>query len=171
MGLLVLLALALLAAAVPDAAPHVLAIDRHPPDLFLALAAYLALRGRGYEAVPWAMALGALKDCASLDPLGTHAFVLGTVALLLSSGRERAGSVRGVTRAFAVGAAGVLAHAISLVRSIPVTGEVPGGGGLPRRAAHRSLDGGLRRAPAGPARPDRRARRPGGEASWGSIVG
>ena len=125
MGLLVLLALALLAAAVPDAAPHVLAIDRHPPDLFLALAAYLALRGRGYEAVPWAMALGALKDCASLDPLGSHAFVLGTVALLLSSGRERAGSVRGVTRAFAVGAAGVLAHALSLVRSIPVTGEVP----------------------------------------------
>jgi len=125
MGLLVLLALALLAAAVPDAAPHVLSIDRHPPDLFLALAAYLALRGRGYEAVPWAMALGALKDCASLDPLGTHAFVLGTVALLLSSGRERAGSVRGVTRAFAVGAAGVLAHAISLVRSIPVTGEMP----------------------------------------------
>jgi len=130
MGLLVLLALALLAAAVPDAAPHVLAIDRHPPDLFLALAVYLALRGRGYDAVPWAMGLGALKDCASLDPLGTHAFVLGTVALLLSSGRARAGSVRGVTRALAVGAAGALAHAIYLVRAIPVTGELPSAAAL-----------------------------------------
>lgn len=125
MGPLVLLALALLAAAVPDAAPHLWAIDRHAPDLFLALAAYLALRGRGYEAVPWAIGLGALKDCASLDPLGTHAFVLGTVAFLLSSGRERSGKVRGVTRALAVAGAGALAHAIYLVRSIPVTNELP----------------------------------------------
>lgn len=125
MGPLVLLALALLAAAVPDAAPHILSIDRHPPDLFVALAAYLALRGRGYEAVPWAVGLGALKDCASLDPLGTHAFVLGLVAFLLSSGRERAGQARGVTRAVAVAGAGALAHAIYLVRSIPITNSLP----------------------------------------------
>ncbi len=125
MGPIVLLALALVSAAVPDAAPHVLSIDRHPPDLFLALAAYLALRGRGYEAVPWAVGLGALKDCASLDPLGTHMFVLGTVAFLLSSGRERAGQVRGVTRAVAIAGAGALGHAIYLVRSIPVASSVP----------------------------------------------
>ncbi len=125
MGILVLLALSIVAAAVPDAAPHVLAIDRHPPDLFLALAAYLALRGRGYEAVPWAVGLGALQDCASLDPLGTHAFVLGTVAFLLSSGRDHAGRMGGVTRAFAVAGAGALAHVLYLVRSIPVTSSLP----------------------------------------------
>src|SRR5262249_27435233 len=63
-------------------------IDRHAPDLYVALAAYLALRARTISVVKWGILLGCLKDCASLDPLGTHAFVLGATTFLFARPRD-----------------------------------------------------------------------------------
>ncbi len=127
MGALVLLLLTFLAAAVPDVAPRALSIASHPPDLFVALAAYLALRGSGYAAVGWAVLLGCAKDAVSLDPLGTHAFVLGTVAFLLARdrGAHAAGRepIRGVARAAAVGGAVVLSGVLYALRAWPIAGS------------------------------------------------
>ena len=101
MGLLVLFALSVLGCAVPDFAPSTWGIARHAPDLFTAVAAYLGLRGRGAGALTGAVLLGLLQDCASLDPLGTHAFVLGVVALVfLRPGRVDV--VQGPSRAICV---------------------------------------------------------------------
>ena len=120
MGVLVLGLLAIVASALPDACPTFLGIASAPPDLFLAVVALLAIRGSGPGAVPWAIALGIAKDATSLDPLGTHAFVLGTTALLLGRERPVAAVPHGAGRAVAVAGAALLAHALYVVRMIPV---------------------------------------------------
>jgi rod shape-determining protein MreD len=124
-GALVLLLLTFAAVAVPDLAPRFLGLDRFPPDLLAALAVYLALRGRGEGVVLWGCLLGAAKDATSLDPLGTHAFVLGAVAWLFARDRERGGtdSVVGVSRAVAVAAGVLAAHALYALRAWPVGGR------------------------------------------------
>lgn len=124
MGILVLFALAVLGCAIPDFAPSWLGIARHAPDLFTAVAAYLGLRGRGTGALIGAVMLGLLQDCASLDPLGTHAFVLGVVALVfLRPGRDEV--VNGPSRAILVALACVLARFILVVRTLAVTPDGP----------------------------------------------
>jgi cell shape-determining protein MreD len=117
--MLVLFAVSVLACAVPDFVPAALGIQRHAPDLFVAMAVALGLRGRGPGALAGAVVLGALKDCASLDPLGTHAFVLGVVALVFqrSDGGE---PVRGASRAILVALGVLLAHALLLVRMLVI---------------------------------------------------
>jgi rod shape-determining protein MreD len=124
MGAVVLLLLATFAAALPDHAPRTLGIASHPPDLFAALAVFLALRAPGYAAVPWAIALGASKDALSLDPLGSHAFVLGTIAFLHSR-PGRTIPVTGVVRALALLGGVLLAHLLYVVRMVPVAREGP----------------------------------------------
>lgn len=129
MGLVVLLALLLLATAVPDLCPQVLSIDRHPPDLWVAAALYLAFRARAFKAVGWAIAIGLVRDSVSLDPLGTHAFVLGTLAFLFAEGRSQRGRVAGMTRLALVAAGTLLAGWLYLLRILPL------GGGLVTAAA------------------------------------
>lgn len=114
----------LLAAALPDLMPHALSIHRHPPDLWAVAVLYLAFRARGFRAVGWAIAIGAVRDCASLDPLGTHAFVLGCTAFFFCEGRSSRGRIAGSTRV-ALTALGVLtAGWLYLVRILPLGGEV-----------------------------------------------
>jgi cell shape-determining protein MreD len=70
--------------------------------------------------VRWGILLGLLLDCTSLDPLGTHAFVLGAVTFLFC---RRSGSSRGVTGALVpltVAAATVVARVLSVVRCLPL---------------------------------------------------
>ncbi len=131
MGVLVLFAWVVLASAAPDAMPSWLSIDRHAPDLFVALTAYLALRADGHGVVRWGIVLGLAKDCVSLDPLGTHAFVLGTVAYLLARRRSPASEARGASRALLTGAAELLAHVLYLLRSLPLHRGGPGLSALP----------------------------------------
>ena len=134
MGLLVLYAIAVLACAVPDFAPAFLGVSRHPPDLFVAVAAYLGLRGHGAGALVGAVVLGCLRDFASLDPLGTHAFVLATVTFLFLR-PERAHVPTGWTRALLVGLACLLAHVLLLLRLLVISPDGPGfatlGGAFP----------------------------------------
>jgi rod shape-determining protein MreD len=128
-GAPVLLLLTFLAAAVPDLAPRALGLDRFPPDLFVGLVAYLALRGRGEGVVLWACLVGVAKDAASLDPLGTHAFVLGALAWLLARdegrGRGDRRPLAGVSRAVAVAGAVLLAQVLYAARTWPVGGRLP----------------------------------------------
>ena len=128
MGVLVLLLWAVVACAVPDAMPARLSIDRHAPDLFVALAAYLAVRGRGLHVVQWGILLGALKDCASLDPLGTHAFVLGATTLLFARSRDDddAPAPSGASLAVSVAAATLVAGVLYAVRLLPMRVGGPG---------------------------------------------
>ncbi len=114
----------LLATAIPDLSPQVLSIDRHPPDLWVAAALYLAFRARAFKAVGWAIAIGLVRDSVSLDPLGTHAFVLGTIAFLFAEGRSQRGRVEGMTRLMLVGAGALLAGWLYLVRILPLGGGV-----------------------------------------------
>ena len=125
MGFLVLFALAVLACAVPDFAPAALGIHRHAPDLFAAVAVSLGLRGRGSGALAGAVVLGLLQDCASLDPLGTHAFVLGLVAFVFqrSDGGE---PMRGASRALLVALGTLLAHALLWLRLLVIMQASPG---------------------------------------------
>jgi rod shape-determining protein MreD len=118
-SLLVLLALMLLATALPDLAPPLLSIQRHPPDLWAAAVLYLALRGRGYRAVGWAILVGLARDSVSLDPLGTHAFVLGTVAFLFAEGTRQRGRLEGVGRLGLVFAGVLAAGWLYLLRILP----------------------------------------------------
>jgi rod shape-determining protein MreD len=120
-GLLALFACVVLAQALPDLLPRALGASRHPPDLFLALAVYLPLRGRGYGCVGWAMCLGATKDCLSLDPLGTHAFVLGTVAWFVAHARPTPRGAEGGPRLARVAVASVLSTWLLALRLLPVT--------------------------------------------------
>jgi rod shape-determining protein MreD len=129
-GVLFLVLIAVVAAALPDACPTFWGISSAPPDLFVAVAALLALRGSGPRAVPWAIALGFAKDAVSLDPLGTHAFVLGTTALLLGRERVMSQAPEGAGRAVAVAGAALLAHAIYVLRMIPVSRSGPTLSGL-----------------------------------------
>ncbi len=119
MGLLVLFALAVVACAIPDFAPAFLGIRQHCPDLFVAVAVDLGLRSRGPGALAGAVVLGLLQDCASLDPLGTHAFVLGLIAYVFQR-PERREPLRGASRALLVGLGTLLAHAILLLRLLVV---------------------------------------------------
>lgn len=125
MSYVVLFFLVLLALAVPDLCPGVLGLDRHPPDLWLVVVAYLSLRLRGYRAVGWAVGLGLLRDALSLDPLGTHAFVLAAVALLFCEGRRRRGAVDGALGLLATFAAALLAGWLYPLRILPATGVLP----------------------------------------------
>ncbi len=124
MSLVALLALMLLATAVPDLVPPVLAIDRHPPDLWAILALYLAFRARGFRAVGWAVLLGLVRDGVSLDPFGTHGFVLGTVAFLFCEGRKSRGRIEGGTRAALTGLGVLVAGWLYLIRILPLGGGV-----------------------------------------------
>lgn len=128
MGLLVLFAWAVLASAVPDAAPRWLGIDRHAPDLWVALAVWLGTRANGYAVTGWAALLGALKDACSLDPLGTHAFVLAAVAFVFV--RRRGAPVRGVALAVALATGTMVAHVLYVLRSVPLHAEGPALGNL-----------------------------------------
>jgi len=122
MGLLVLFALSVLACAVPDLTPAALGLSRHAPDLFTAVAVYLGLVGRGYGALTGAVLLGLLQDCASLDPLGSHAFVLGIVALVfLRPGRST--PIRGASRATCVVLGCVFGRLLLVVRMLAVMKE------------------------------------------------
>jgi rod shape-determining protein MreD len=121
MGLVFLVAWVVLAQALPDLLPGTMGLGRHGPDLFLALAVYLPLRGQGYGCVGWAVVLGATKDALSLDPLGTHAFVLGTVAWFVARARHGARGAEGLARLGRVALASVLATWLLALRLLPVT--------------------------------------------------
>ncbi len=120
MGLLVLLAWAVLAGAVPDVVVPRLGAFGAPPDLYVALATFLALKGNGVHAVKWGILLGLLADCASLDPLGTHAFVLGSVAFLFARRHGDARPVGGVLVPLSVALATVVARVLYVVRCLPL---------------------------------------------------
>lgn len=114
----------LLATAVPDLVPTVLSIDRHPPDLWAITVLYLAFRARGFRAVGWAVMLGLVRDSVSLDPFGTHGFVLGTLAFVFCEGHRSRGRIEGGSRA-ALTALGVLfAGWLYLVRILPLGGGI-----------------------------------------------
>ena len=130
MGLLVLLLWAVLAGALPDAAPAALGIARHPPDLYVALAAYLAMRSTGPNVVRWGILLGLLADCASLDPLGTRAFAIGVTTLAFSRRRGGSQGPTGPMVPFMVFAAALLAHLLYVVRVLPLHGAAPFFGAL-----------------------------------------
>jgi rod shape-determining protein MreD len=110
----------LLAAALPDMLPARLGLDRHAPDLWAALVIYLACRGRGYAAVGWGIVVGLLRDAQSLDPLGTHAFVLGLLGFLFAEGRSDRGTLVGGTRAVCILAGTLAAAWIYVLRMLPV---------------------------------------------------
>jgi len=122
LSVLVLFGLILLALAVPDVCPQVLGLDGNAPDLWVATVIYIALRARGYRAVGWGIALGFIRDAVSLDPLGTHAFVLGVVAFLFCEGRRRRGPVKGASGLVATFAATLLAGWLYVFRVWP-TGQ------------------------------------------------
>lgn len=125
MGLVVVFAWAILSGALPDLAPTRFGLDRAPPDLYVALATYLALRGTGYHVVKWGILLGFLVDCASLDPLGTHAFVLGTVTFLFARSRGASRGATGALLPLAVAAATVVARVLYALRCLPLHRDVP----------------------------------------------
>lgn len=120
MSLVVLVALLILAGALPDLMPGTLAIDRHPPDLWAVAVLYLAFRARGFKSVGWAVAIGLVRDSVSLDPLGTHAFVLGFVAFVFAEGRRQRGRIDGMGRVVLTFAGVLLAGWLYLVRLLPV---------------------------------------------------
>jgi rod shape-determining protein MreD len=130
MGLLVLFALGILGCALPDMAPRALGLAAYPPDLFVAAAAYLGLRGKGGGAIFGAVLLGFLRDAASLDPVGTHASVLGVVAFVFLS-PDRARPPVGAARAIAVVGACLLARVLLEGRGLLLAPEGPGLGALP----------------------------------------
>ena len=123
-------------------------MDRHAPDLFVALVAYLALRSDGLDVVPWAIAIGFAQDCASLDPLGAHAFVLGFVGFVFArpEGASSRARVRGPGLGITIVGAALLAHVLYVVRMFPVLRGGPEprsvcSPGRPRRSGRRSSRG------------------------------
>ena len=123
MALLVLWCLVLLAAAVPDLCPSVLGLRASPPDVWVAVVVYIAMRARGYRAVGWGILLGLVRDALSLDPLGTHAFVLGCVAYLFCEGQRSRGRVDVASAVLAAFAGTILAGWLYIVRTLPVGSE------------------------------------------------
>lgn len=123
MALVALWCFVLLAAALPGLLPDALSLSAYPPDPWLLLVVYLALRGRGYSAVGWAITLGLVRDALSLDPLGTHAFVLGFVAFVFCEGRQRRSPLTGASRLLATFGAGLLAGWLYVLRLLPVGGQ------------------------------------------------
>lgn len=124
MSLVVLFVLMLLAAALPDFMPEVLSIHRHPPDLWAIAVLYIAFRARSFRAVGWAIAIGAARDCVSLDPLGTHAFVLGCTAFFFCEGRSSRGRIEGSSRIALTGLGVLIAGWIYLLRILPLGADV-----------------------------------------------
>ena len=122
--MLVLLLLMLVAAALPDYMPATLGIDRHPPDLWVVAALYLVFRARGFRAVGWAVLIGLVRDCVSLDPLGTHAFVLGCTAFFFCEGHTARGRIEGGGRALLAGLGVLAAGWLYLVRILPLGGGI-----------------------------------------------
>jgi rod shape-determining protein MreD len=122
MGVLVLGVLLLLAAAVPDLVPASLGAHSHPPDLWVAATVYLALRARRFQAIKWAVGIGFVRDGLSLDPLGTHAFVLGTLAWLLAEGSRPRGALTGPLRLFLTAVGAIGASWLYLLRILPMGG-------------------------------------------------
>lgn len=116
--------LVLLAQAAPDLCPAWLGLHRHPPDLWVVLVAYLAFRGRGYRAVGWGIGLGLIRDALSLDPLGTHAFILGMVAFLFCEGSRRRGAIDGLLGLLLTFAAALLAGWLYPLRVLPAGGAL-----------------------------------------------
>jgi rod shape-determining protein MreD len=72
--------------------------------------------------VGWAIVLGLVRDSLSLDPLGTHAFVLGFVAWLFCEGRHHRGRIEGAPRVFFTLLAALLAGWVYLLRILPLGG-------------------------------------------------
>jgi rod shape-determining protein MreD len=126
-ALLALVLWVLLAAGLPDLVPPRLGLERYTPDLWVALVVYLASRGRGYAAVGWGIAVGLLRDAQSLDPLGTHGFVLGLVGFLFAEGRSDRGALGGGLRAVCVLAGTLAAAWIYVLRMLPVGGGLVAG--------------------------------------------
>lgn len=122
MGWIVLVLWMVLAATVPDLCPRAWGLATHPPDLWLAFVVYAACRGRGYAAVGWGIVVGLLQDAQSLDPLGTHGFVLGLVGFLFAEGRTDRGTVAGVTRTVSTFLASVAAAWVTVLRLLPLGG-------------------------------------------------
>lgn len=123
MGVLALLTWLLVAAGLPDLLPDRLGLVHSGPDLGVALAVYMACRGRGYAAVGWSVVVGLARDVQSLDPLGTHAFVLGLVALLLAEGARERGRMLAGTRAACLLAGTLLAGWAYVLRMLPAGGR------------------------------------------------
>jgi len=123
-GIVVLVLWLVLAAGLPDLLPVTLGLSGHSPDLWVALVVYMACRGRGYAAVGWGIVVGLLRDAHSLDPLGTHGFVLGLVGFLLAEGRSERGFVTGMARALCVGAGVVVAGWAYVLRLLPLGGSL-----------------------------------------------
>jgi cell shape-determining protein MreD len=66
--------------------------------------------------------LGVARDALSLDPLGTHAFVLGFVAWAFAEGSGHRGRVDGVARILWTFLAALTAGAAYLLRVLPLGG-------------------------------------------------
>ena len=122
MGWVVLLFWLVLAAGAPDLCPRAFGLDQHAPDFWVAFVVYAACRGRGYAAVGWGIVIGLLRDAHSLDPLGTHGFVLGLVGFLFAEGRTDRGRVDGLARAAATFIAVVASGWLYVLRMLPLGG-------------------------------------------------
>lgn len=122
MGWVVLFLLVLLAAAVPDVCPDALGLSTYPPDVWVLVTLYLAFRTRAYQGVGWGIALGFVRDALSLDPLGTHAFVLGVVAFAFAEGNHHRGRVLGATRIVFVLVGAAMATWLYQLRILPFAG-------------------------------------------------
>ena len=124
MSLVVLFLLVLLALAMPDLCPQALGLSDNAPNVWVLVTLYLSLRARGYAGVGWGIGLGALLDAISLDPLGTNAFVLGTLAWLFAEGDRSRGRIEGLSRLLFVFVGAVIASWIYLLRVVPFRGGV-----------------------------------------------
>ncbi len=124
MSLFVLFFLMVLAGFIPALCPELLGIEAHPPDLWAIIVLYVALRSPGYQGVGWGIVVGLVRDCVSLDPLGTSGFVLGMVAFLFAEGRHRRGRVDGVYRASLVALGVLVACWVYLLRILPLGGGI-----------------------------------------------
>ena len=104
----------------PEITPGFWGMATYAPDLWALLALYLAFRGRGFQAVGWAILIGITRDATSLDPLGTNAFVLGFVAWVFAEGNGHRGRVEGGSRLILTFAGVLLAGWVYAFRVLPM---------------------------------------------------